>query len=265
MTIVLVPKGCIDICHHEVTSSITSPAGKKLQQPSRYIAPSQDCAGAIVALSSPTDWKCQRPCYLSWAEFFKEKFLQLWTYYQIPIFFKSKTDSSWPCGHGLHGNTWPGMWELSQLCVRTEWWRSRSEVLEATSRQDACLNMKPVVRKMERKEAGISGGADDSPELQQSSEKLHHESLFKRRTRRSCVLRRRRAFCLARGFQLQSVLTNALRTHGICLNTDSVGVTRGFKVQLEKAARILDIHLNIPLFYHIKESPGTRGQFFNSS
>lgn len=45
---------------------------------------------------------------------------------------------------------------------------------------------------------------------------------FKTTTWRSGVMRRRHCFCCARGFQLQSVLTNALRTRGICRHIDSV-------------------------------------------
>lgn len=94
--------------------------------------------------------------------------------------------------------------------------------------------------------------ADNSPALQQRSDKLHHESLSITRTRRSGMLCWCRAFPIARGFQLQSVLTNALSTCGICLNIDCA-VTCSFKVQVEKEGGILHIHLYIPLLYHIKE------------
>lgn len=105
-------------------------------------------------------------------------------------------------------------------------WKSLGDVVE----------QKTVAKeKKERKKDAlyILRSVYNSPVLQQSSDKLQRKSLFETRTRRSGVLCRRRAFCLARGFRLQSVLTNTLRTRGICLNIDCA-VTLGFKVQLER-------------------------------
>lgn len=54
--------------------------------------------------------------------------------------------------------------------------------------------------------------------------------------------------CLSREIRLQSVLTYALRTDAMCPEHLLCVVTCSFKVQLKNAVRILDIHLNIPLF-----------------
>lgn len=106
----------------------------------------------------------------------------------------------------LNSRPWRLLWRQSWLHWMILWARANSYLKK-------CRN--------QRKLLSAYRGVEQLTILQQSLDKLHHESLFETRTWISGVLWWRRSFCLARGFQLQSVLTNALRMLGICLNIDS--------------------------------------------
>lgn len=54
--------------------------------------------------------------------------------------------------------------------------------------------------------------------------------------------------CLSRGIRLQSALTYALRTQGICLNIYCAWWHAASKCNSKNAVRILGVHPNIPVF-----------------